>query len=350
MTMPLAKIETLDAASYVDPENFEAERKRIFKDSWHLIAPTAALTEPGHYITCNDIPLAPWIIIRRKDGSLAGFENICRHRAGPLVDSASGKLSANALTCRYHGWTYRLDGTLAAAPGLSPCPDMPLFSIAVKEWNGMIFAHADPDRDDLADWLGGIVDIAETYPDISWMSYIGAVESHADCNWKAYADNSCEGWHVSFVHETLKDNAEDVDLSCHENGAYILFDVTYRPTEADPTRNGRAHWIYKFPGLLLHFADHTINVETVIPTGPDSISLKRFFWADLDAVEKMGLTGDKIIEASRSVMEEDAQICEKVHRNLQRGRYNTGILVPDREPGTVFFQSLVRMAMAGAGQ
>lgn len=348
MTIKSPLIESLSARHYTAADIFRDECNTIHKTSWRLVGPSALLDKPGNYLRteASDIS-APWVVVRNPNGELTGFENVCRHRAGPLVTDRQGKLASALLTCRYHGWSYRLNGELAAAPGLSECPKIGLNPIAVREWNGLVFANADPTRDDLASWLGAVREIADTYPALDRMTYIGTVETTGRCNWKLYGDNSCEGWHVPFIHQTLKDNAagEDVAITCHEDGAFVLFDVRYRPSTADPTRHGQAHWIYKFPGLLLHFARHTINVETVEPLAPDRIAVRRYFWADENAICDLGLNQEGIIAASKAVMEEDMAICEQVQQNLANCRHELGYLSPEQEPGTVFFQRLVRHAL-----
>ena len=47
-------------------------------------------------------------------GRLRALHNVCRHRAGPLAE-CDGR-GARSLVCRYHGWSYTLDGRLRAAP------------------------------------------------------------------------------------------------------------------------------------------------------------------------------------------------------------------------------------------
>ena len=47
--------------------------------------------------------------MRGHDGTLRGFFNVCRHRAGP---PAEGCGSRKLFRCGYHGWTYDLDGRL----------------------------------------------------------------------------------------------------------------------------------------------------------------------------------------------------------------------------------------------
>ena len=47
-------------------------------------------------------------------GELRAFRNVCRHRGSRLL-SGSGECG-KAIRCRYHGWTYRLDGELIGVP------------------------------------------------------------------------------------------------------------------------------------------------------------------------------------------------------------------------------------------
>ena len=46
-------------------------------------------------------------------------------------------------------------------------------------------------------------------------------------------------------------------------------------------------------------------------------------------------------------MDEDVVICEQVQRNLASGVYPGGRLSPRQEPGTIYFQQLVRQALGG---
>ena len=48
-------------------------------------------------------------------GALRAFLNVCRHRGSPLADGCG---NASALSCPYHAWVYRLDGSLARSAGV----------------------------------------------------------------------------------------------------------------------------------------------------------------------------------------------------------------------------------------
>ena len=55
-----------------------------------------------------------FFLIKDRKGKINGFHNVCRHRAFPVVQAKSG--TASIISCKYHGWSYGLDGKLAKAP------------------------------------------------------------------------------------------------------------------------------------------------------------------------------------------------------------------------------------------
>ena len=54
-------------------------------------------------------------MVRAEDGELRAFANVCRHRGSILVDEERGCPEISA--CKYHAWTYGLDGWLRSRPG-----------------------------------------------------------------------------------------------------------------------------------------------------------------------------------------------------------------------------------------
>src|SRR5437660_629096 len=71
----------------------------------------------------------PILLVRRADGSLGAFLNVCRHRGARIVDGCGN--SARDFACPYHGWTYGLDGSLIARP------DEPSFAAAERATHGL---------------------------------------------------------------------------------------------------------------------------------------------------------------------------------------------------------------------
>lgn len=73
----------------------------------------------------------PLVITRAMDGQLRALSNVCRHRARPV---ASGPGNRKSLQCRYHGWTYGLDGKLLTQPEFEGAKDWDKNSICLPQY------------------------------------------------------------------------------------------------------------------------------------------------------------------------------------------------------------------------
>ena len=342
---------TLPHDCYHDAAIFALECERIFRKHWWLIGPESEFDGPGNYYAFNFLKW-PLVVVRGQDSVLRGFYNLCRHRAGPLVVNGQGK--CRDFVCRYHGWRYACSGELLRTPGFDTEAvidknTLGLLPIRVECWNGMVFVCLDEEAPDLKTWLGDIIDIATGYDPVSGMRYDGVASREAATNWKTYGDNSCEGYHVGMVHGALGSSMqrESVQVDGYDNGQFIGFDVTYSSGE-DESRAGKGFWIYKFPGLLLHFAEYAFNAESVFPISENAIELQRWFWSDPEKASEHDIDTQTIRPASEQVVDEDLWICELVQRNLASGIYPGGTLSEKQEPGTVYFQQLVRNALGDA--
>lgn len=341
--------QTIPQSWYSSKEIFELERDQIFRKHWWMIAHQEQLENIGDYLAttlCN----WPVVVTRDQQGVLRGFHNVCRHRAGPLVRDGSG--NCKQFTCRYHAWRYDSTGNLLKTPGLRRDEDIDyeefsLFPVRVECWNQMVFICLDEQAPNLQTWLGDIIDIADGFPANAEMSFLDATIKSGQANWKAYGDNSCEGYHVGMVHNDLGNSMlrEKVKIDGYENGGFVGFDVRYEASGGDHTRDGKAFWVYKFPGLLLHFGEYSFNVESVVPLSPNDLKLQRWFWIDTVAAKARDIDPAEMQASSEKVMAEDLEICELVQRNLDAGIYQSGHLSPREEIGTIFFQQQVRDAL-----
>src|SRR5256885_7780605 len=109
---PLARAETIPSAWYTDPRFHALDRDAIFATTWQHVADSHQLAQPGDHVIA-EVAGEPIIVVRGKDGALRPFFNVCRHRGGPLAMKDG---NADMLMCKYHGWTYRLDGMLRGVP------------------------------------------------------------------------------------------------------------------------------------------------------------------------------------------------------------------------------------------
>ena len=203
---PPATATALPARFYAGPEMAATDRSTIFDRSWQLVAHVSQLRGIGDHVVANLAGL-PVIAVRGADGTVRVMHNVCRHRAGPIAQCDG--LAAKALRCRYHGWTYTLEGQLRSAPEMKDAQgfdvaDVSLPQLAVKVWQGLVFAAVDEaNAPDFEAFVAGID--ARLGTDRGLEHYGGHHRASYDiaCNWKVYVDNYLEGYHVPFVHPGL---------------------------------------------------------------------------------------------------------------------------------------------------
>lgn len=337
----LALATTLPASWYSDKAIWEQERRAIFSREWLMVGHEGDLPEPGSYLTEN-IAGQPIFIIRDRDGALRGFHNVCRHRAGPLLRDGKGK--CETLCCRYHGWTYDLDGALRRTPEFGEAAnfdkaDFALFPIQVGVWRGLLFVNLDPNAEPLAEAMAALTEETAPWPMESYRFHSRA-EHEIACNWKTYVDNYAEGYHVRAVHPGL---AQEIDA-----GQYQVILKDRHVVHQAPQRQGANYsglWLWRYPNLALNIYSTGMNVERMVPLSHNRTKLVyNFFFQDVS--EAAEPTIRSALAASNQVTREDIDICEAVQRNLDAGIYDTGRLSPRHESGVWYFQNLVRESLA----
>jgi len=98
--------------TYHDQSVYDFELQAIFHKSWQYFAPLEKLSEEGNVVT-GVIGTTPIAVTRAYDGKLYGFVNICRHRGFTVAETDK---KCRRLVCRYHSWSYDLNGKLLNAP------------------------------------------------------------------------------------------------------------------------------------------------------------------------------------------------------------------------------------------
>jgi nitrite reductase/ring-hydroxylating ferredoxin subunit len=134
----------------------------------------------------SDLP----VTIEEKDhGTLRGFHNICLHRAGPV---AHGCGKRQTLQCRYHGWTYDLQGRFVTAPA-PVAPRDPasannhLRALPTSVMAGLIFFSLAQSPSPASLGEAGEL-IAKALGDKPHHS--GAISTEIGCNWKTYFEHA----------------------------------------------------------------------------------------------------------------------------------------------------------------
>ena len=272
----IERAATIPARLYTDPVFLELEQERVFGRTWQLVGRAADVTRSGQYFT-TEIGGEAIVVVRDGD-TLRGFHNVCLHRAGPV---ASGCGSRQTLQCKYHGWTYRLDGSLLRTPGMEDArhfaaDEMHLVPLLVEAWGPLVFANLDLKAPPLAHFLEDLparvaFDSGLTYSCIERREYDVA------CNWKVYVDNYLEGYHIPLVHPTLHKELDDKQYRVEPRRYYSIqhaplrgaaagdADRLYRPDAKQRVGPG-TYWL--FPNIMLNVYFGQLQTNVVLPRGP----------------------------------------------------------------------------------
>jgi choline monooxygenase len=350
----LATAETMPSRWYTDPAFLELEKRKIFWKTWQPVGRADMVARPGDYFTCEVVG-EPLVVTRGVDGALKAFFNVCVHRAGPV---ASGKGNRKSLQCKYHGWTYSLEGKLLNAPEFDGVQNWDKGAVCLKpvrvvEWGPFIFVNLDDSAPDFMEVYGSIdAEIRQKGIDISRMRAMERRDYYIDCNWKVYVDNYLEGYHVPIAHPGLY---RELDYEQYRVDTFRYYSSQYAPIR--PSKEGEIqgrdrryvrteaeaealyYWI--FPNTMLNIYPDNMSINIILPVGHDK-TLTIFEWY----FEEPG-TGDgwesmqQTIAFSDEIQQEDIEICVTVQKGLQSRAYDRGRFSVKRENGVHHFQSLV---------
>jgi choline monooxygenase len=346
----IERASTIPARLYNDPVYLELERERIFAHTWQLVGRTEQVSEHGRFFTAtvgNDS-----VVVLRDGDALRGFYNVCLHRAGPV---ASGCGRRNTLQCRYHGWTYALDGTLKHAPEMEGVLDfrpdeMHLVPIAVATWGPLVFVNLDGKAPPLLEVLEDIPRRVAPFH-CEQMQYVTRKTWDIACNWKVYVDNYLEGYHLPVVHPGLH---KELDYDAYRVEPHRWFSIQHAPLRPvhggnpdrryDPAQTDvpEAVYVWLFPNTMLNVYMGQMQTNVVIPLGHDRCRVEFEWYAVNPPANAASDTGwTKLLAFSDEIQDEDIEVCEAVQRNLRSRIYDRGRYSAKRENGVHHFHSLL---------
>ena len=222
--------------NYRDPERFQAELATLRRMP-AVLAPAASVVDPGDYLARDSFGV-PLFVSRGRDGRARVFRNSCRHRGATILE---GQGCAQALVCNYHGWSYRLDGSIAHIPHADGFPDditdeRSLVEVASCEANGLIIAAGS--AGDGAPGSTGIdapeLLLADTLAD---HRLVKMTTEEQPINWKVLVEQTLEGYHIRSAHRTTfypvqYDNLNVIEFS----GMHSRVTYPYRNIERQATK------------------------------------------------------------------------------------------------------------------
>ncbi|HEY2824308.1 MAG TPA: aromatic ring-hydroxylating dioxygenase subunit alpha, partial [Gemmatimonadales bacterium] len=262
---PIARAQTIPSAWYVDPRFHTLERSAVFGATWQLAVRADQVADRGQFAVAT-VGENPVIVVRDAEGTLRAFYNVCRHRGGPLA-TCDG--TGTVLKCHYHGWTYRLDGSLRGVPAfdrveLFDKKDFGLVPVAVAVWQGLVFVNLGADPAPLTTPMTGIVERIQPQT-LTTKVFRRRAAYDVACNWKVYVDNYLEGYHVPHVHPEL---TKLYDYQKYVTEVFPWYSLQHSPLSEEPTAysgsgGGTAFYYWVFPNLMLNILPGRLQTNLV---------------------------------------------------------------------------------------
>ncbi|MEE4244914.1 MAG: aromatic ring-hydroxylating dioxygenase subunit alpha [Kangiellaceae bacterium] len=341
--IPLEQATTLPASVYTEQEFHQFDLATIFAKSWQCVGYIQQVENAGDIIVV-DVADKPIIVVRNHDHQLKAFYNVCKHRAGPLAYENG---NVKVLSCKYHGWSYQLDGQLRTAPEMESSPNFDkcqihLDEIYVDTWQNLVFVSLTMPERSLEEIFKGIADNIQPIG-LSQMEFHHRDEYVIDCNWKVYMDNYLEGYHLPHVHPGLN---KLLDYKSYDTKLDDWYSYQFSPLENTDNfyGDGEAHYYCVYPNLMLNVLPGRCQVNIVLPISPNQCKvIFDYYYIDLNS-EKTAQMIKQDLSFSDEVQDEDIAICQHVQKGLRSGSYDKGQLCVKRESGVWHFQELVRQA------
>ena len=217
----------------VSQEYFELERERIYKKTWLNVGRVEQIRNPGDYFV-KDLPVCGTsvIVTRGKDGAVNALHNMCSHRGNKMVWDHAG--TCQNFTCKFHGWSYGLDGSLKFVPDEESFfalqkDQLGLTPITVDVWEGFVFINLNPEPPEtLKEHLGELGAGLEGYP-FEKLTTCYAWHTELKANWKVLKDAFHEAYHVAFLHKrSLPDSFTSPDNPYAHAFAFKLYERNHR--------------------------------------------------------------------------------------------------------------------------
>ena len=190
---------SLPQAFYRDPDIYRHDIEQIFLKSWLYAGHQSEIPGVGDWFLF-EFDQESVIIVRSAEDEINALLNVCQHRGSRVCVENSG--CSKRLTCRYHGWTYDLQGRLKAAAHMGESfdkSDIGLKKIHVGLLDGMIFVNFSDHPAPFSLVNEGLADCLEPY------GLKNARVAHRQSypiasNWKLAVENYTECYHCAPAH------------------------------------------------------------------------------------------------------------------------------------------------------
>ncbi len=338
----------LPAWVYNHPELTRLEYERLIKPSWQIVCHVSSIAAPGDYVTL-DLGPDRIVVVRDAERQVRAFHNVCRHRGARILEGAGN--CPGAITCSYHGWSYRLSGELRAITARETFPALDRTQLALKPVRvsvafGFVFVCLAGNPRPLEEVWAGVA--AEFAPHrFEEMQPLGpGYLEHWECDWKVAMDNYLESYHVPIGHPGLNrmftpDYEDQLRLPTgvargvswlrttpSSRWSERLYQQLVESVATGLPEAHRRRWTFysTLPNLGIDVFPDQMDFFQVLPRGPGRCTIRGASFGHPDSRREMRLVRYLGARINRQVQHEDESLCTRVQQGLSSGSYEPGPL------------------------
>jgi len=353
---------TLPAWAYHSEEFHELERERLFLSSWQIVCHASELPETGDYVAFEFFGRRGFVL-RGADGGIRAFHNVCAHRAHAVVSGDRGRCP-KFLTCRYHGWTYHLDGRNRSVSAADTFPKFDrsqygLKPIELEVFLGFVFVRFRGGEPSVAERMAphaaelAHYRLADMAPlDETWTNEVAI-------DWKNVVENYVEDYHFPIGHPGLSALMEpQYDRASFPGGTMRLSHrmravplkswsaeryAKLLPVIEHLPEDMRRRWTYfgLYPNVFFDIYPEWMDFFHVLPLGAGRTLIRARSFGFPDERREMRAARFLSSRLNARVQAEDEVLTESVQRGLASGAYSQGIL-SSKEVVLAGFQDWIR--------
>ena len=360
---PLEQARTLPGRWYADPDHYAREMSAVFHRRWIGVACADDVAAPGSYVSTT-VAGVPVLVTRDLSGTLRGFLNVCRHRGSPLADGCG---HARALSCPYHGWVYRLDGSLARAAGVGDpvgfdMADFGLRPVQVTTFARSVLVNLDAElwRSTRARWP-----LASRRTGSTRWSSASAPGTNGTSTGKCCSRTTARTTTRRSSTRSSRRTATSTRSPCRPCGDRVGSPAgsrgIVRSEHCTTTGPGDAGWadvadvaadesfyngtyLAVFPNVAISCFAGFAATFRLLPKGPSTTVVEReYYWHRTVGPERRASD----LAATKQVVEQDLAMCEAIQGTYDAGLSADGVLSTEHESGVAHVHELLLGALAG---
>ena len=334
--------------TYTHPELTRLEHERVLLPSWQIVCHVNDVASPGDYLTF-DLGPESIVVLRDRSGSVRAFHNVCRHRAARLLDGSGS--CQGAITCRYHGWTYSLEGALRGLPVRDSFPSLDrgeygLLPVRMEIFASFVFVSLAGDQPSVASLWGDMAGDFLPYNFADMQPLAPIYYEDWDVDWKVAMDNYLESYHVPIGHPGLArmftpdyDDQTNLPSGVARGIGWMRdrpspkwsewrYQSMVQPlTTHLPEENRRCWRFYSMlPNLGIDVFPDQMDFFQILPRGPGKCTIRGGTYGLPDDRRDMRVLRYLNARINRQVQREDDDLCRRVQRGLESSFYQPGPL------------------------